>query len=613
MSSKPTIYPNASPAAVGPPSLEPPITVASLFAEGVALHNSGRLADAENLYNRVLGLEPNHFGSLHLLGVICDQRGDHEEAVRRIDLALKQKPNDAPALNNRGLALEKLGRLQAALASYNRALELRPDLAMALANRGNVLSNLRRFRDALASYDRALELQPKLAVVHIKRGDVLNELRRFRDALVSYDRAVELRPSYAEAHINRGNALLGLRRFEDALASYDRAVQLRPDHAVAHYNRGNALQELTRFEDALASYDRALELRPDSVEAYTNSANALVNLRRFEDALASYDRALKQRPRDGDVHYNAALCRLLVGDFTGGWQEHEWRWEAAQLRAGKRTFPRPLWLGADDIKDKTILLHAEQGFGDTLQFCRYVPLVAERAAHVVLEVQKPLHDIMSTLRGGAQIVSKDDSLPDFDLHCPLLSLPLAFGTRLETIPSQTPYLSAEHHKCNAWRGRLGRHDLLRIGLVWASDPQNPIDRQRSLHFDQLAPILQVRGCDFYSLQKGDHAVAQLHNSALSHRVVDWSAELRDFSDTAALMANLDLVIAVDTAVAHLAGALGKPFWLLNRYNTCWRWLLDREDSPWYPTAGLFRQDATRDWRPVIARVAATLQDYVCNF
>jgi hypothetical protein len=310
---------------------------------------------------------------------------------------------------------------------------------------------------------------------------------------------------------------------------------------------------------------------------------------------------------------------LLLGDFGRGWQKHEWRWETAQLKNAKRNFPQPLWLGSDAIKGKTILLRAEQGLGDTIQFCRYAPLVAERGGDVILEVQKPLQDLMNTLPGAIQVVSRGDPLPEFDLHCPLLSLPLAFATRLETIPLALPYLSARESKTRVWHERLGEHARPRIGVVWAGNPRkelpgaNRIDSQRSIAFDRLVPLFQLTGCDFYSLQKGDDAVQQLRASPLRHALIDWTDHLHDFSDTAALIENLDLVISVDTSVAHLAGALGKPFWLLNRYNTCWRWLADREDSPWYPTARLFRQDATREWHPVIARVAAALHDYVRSF
>ena len=593
---------------------------------------------------------PDHFDSRHLLGVIFLQRGNYAEAIRHIDLALELNPNHIHALSNRGAALKELGRFEQALAtydhvlarrpdypeahsnrgsilhdlkryeealaSYDRALALRPDYADALCNRGATLHELKRYEEALASCDRTIALRPDYAEAHSNRGNTLQELKRFDEALASFDRALALRPDYAEAHSNRGNALHELNRFEEALASYDRAVALRREFAEAHSNRGNALQELRRFDEALASYDRALALRPDHAEAHSNRGNALKELRRFDEALASYGRALTLRPDLAEGHFSEATCRLMIGDFARGWQQFEWRWETAQLRSAKRHFSPKLWIGAHDIAGKTILLHAEQGFGDTLQFCRYVPSVAEQAGRVILEVPKPLCKLMSTLPCAAEIVARGDPLPDFDLHCPLLSLPLAFGTRLETIPSRTPYLAAPENKADAWRDRLGAHERPRIGLVWAGDPRkrlpgaNRIDRQRSLDFDQLAPLFEVRECEFHSLQKGDVAVTQLRDSALDHGVIDWSADLHDFSDTAALIENLDLVIAVDTAVAHLAGALGKPLWLINRYNTCWRWLLDCTDSPWYPTARLFRQDETRAWDRVLVRVQAALQDYV---
>jgi hypothetical protein len=405
-------------------------------------------------------------------------------------------------------------------------------------------------------------------------------------------------------------------RFEEAVASNDRAIALRPDFAEAHNNRGNALQELNRFEEALLSYQRAITLRPDFAEAYSNMGHAQQQFSRFDDALASFEHAVTLRPDFADGHFNAALCLLLTGDFGRGWKEYEWRWQTGLLKREQRAFAQPQWSGAEDITGKTILIHAEQGFGDTLHFCRYIPALAARAGRIVFEVQRPLATLMASLAGGAQIIARSDDLPSFDLHCPLLSLPLAFGTQLDSIPAEVPYLAATEAKTSAWRERLGSRNGPRVGLVWAGDPRkwlpnaHRIDRQRSVTFDRLAPILQVSGCEFHSLQKGEHALAQLRESPLRHHVVDWSDDLCDFSDTAALIDQLDLIIAVDTAVAHLAGALGKPFWLLNRYNTCWRWLLDRDDSPWYPTARLFRQDQSRDWDRVIAHAATALQDYV---
>jgi tetratricopeptide (TPR) repeat protein len=698
-------------------------TAAAALAQALALHQAGRLSEAEKMYREILAAQPAHFDSLHLLGVIFMQRGDAEAAVRQIDAALKVEPRHSLALNNRGNALQQLRRFDDALASYDSALAVRPEYAEALTNRGAALTALGRYDEALSSCDRAVELWPDLADAHVNRGNALHALNRFTEAVSAFDRALAVRPNYAEAYYNRGNTLHALKRhdealasvdaalaqrpdygealtnrgavlhaldrddealasldravalqpnnvealanrgvvlnalkrYDDALACYERALHLCPDHVDALINRGAALHELARHEEALASHDRVLALQPDLVEALSNRGNTLLELRRFDEALTSldralalqpdfaeahsnrgnvlqelrrfdealtsYDRAITLRPDFADGHFNAALCRLLLGDFARGWQEHEWRWQKAQLRAAKRHFSQPLWTGATDLAGKTILLHAEQGFGDTIQFCRYVPQVVQRAASVILEMPKPLCALMKSLAGTAQIVARGEALPDFDLHCPLLSLPLAFGTRLETIPAQTPYLVAPERNINAWRDRLGRHELgkrerPRVGLVWAGDPRksvpgaNRIDRQRSLQFDQLAPLLAVRDCAFYSLQKGDDAQAQLRASALCHRVTDWSADFDDFSDTAALIENLDLVIAVDTAVAHLAGALGKPLWLINRYNTCWRWLLDRDDSPWYPSARLFRQDATRDWSPVITRMVSALRGYV---
>jgi tetratricopeptide (TPR) repeat protein len=624
--------------------------LSSSFAEALALHQAGRLADAEKIYKKILAARPDHFDSLHLLGVIFHQRGNHAQAVHQIDLALKRNPNNILALSNRGNALTALRRFEEALASYDRALALRPDYAEGHSNRGNTLKELKRFDEALASYDRALALRPDFAEAHSNRGSALHELKRFEEALASCDRALTLRPDFAEALSNRGNALKEFKRFEAALASYNRALTLRPDFAEAlsnrgnvlyelnrfeealagydgavklwpdfaeaHTNRGNALHELNRLEAALASHDRAVTLRPDFGEAHSNRGNTLKELNRFDEALASYGRAIAVRPSFAEAHFNEATCRMLIGDFARGWEKYEWRWDIEQIKNEKRNFIQPQWIGSNDIAGKTILIHAEQGFGDTLQFCRYVPRVAARGARVILEVQKPLHELMRTLPGTAQLLSRGDPLPDFDMHCPLLSLPLAFGTRLDTIPSETPYLAVPEAKANTWRDRLGKRERPRIGLVWAGNPRkevpnaNRIDRQRSLAFDRLTPLLQMTECEFYSLQKGEHAVTQLRESPMGRRVVDWTEDLHDFSDTAALIENLDLVVAVDTSVAHLAGALGKPLWLINRHNTCWRWLLDRDDSPWYPTARQFRQDETRNWDGVIARVQAALHDYV---
>jgi hypothetical protein len=299
---------------------------------------------------------------------------------------------------------------------------------------------------------------------------------------------------------------------------------------------------------------------------------------------------------------------LLSGDFKHGFAEYEWRWESEQLRANKRNFPQPLWRGQESVAGKTVLLHAEQGMGDTIQFCRYAPLLAERGARVILEVQKPLRELLSTLAGVAQVVSAGDPLPDFDMHCPLLSLPLAFETEPAAIPAATPYLSASPQLLKDWERRLGPHDRPRVGLVWSGSTFLKNDRNRSIALSALLPLLDI-DATFISLQKDVRAKDAV---TLQDRtdIRDVRDELKDFTDTAALVSHLDLVISVDTSVGHLAGALAKPVWMLLPYVPDWRWQLDRDDSPWYPTARLFRQDEARSWQGVVARVHAALQEFV---
>jgi tetratricopeptide (TPR) repeat protein len=614
--------------------------VTSLLAEAFALQQAGRLAEAEQAYNQILATQPDHFDSLHLLGIVCHQRGDHAQALRHIDLALKINPDNIPALNNRGIALKELKRFAEALASYDRALALWPDYAEALLGRANALRELQRFAEALASYDRTLSLRPDWVDAYVNRGNVLHALGRFEEALASYDQALALRPDLAEAHTNRGSTLHELKWFDEALASHDRALALRPDYVEARYNRGNALHALKRFAEALADYEQALALRPDYVEALDNRGVALHDLRRFEEALASYDRvlavqpdyakafvdrgatlreqrrfaealacydrALALRPDYVEAHANEGMCRMLIGDFDRGWPKIEWGWIAARQKNVTRSFSQPQLFGSNGLEGKTVLLHAEQGFGDMIQFCRYVPLVAERGARVIFEVYEPLRALMSTLPGVAQFVTTGEPLPDFDMHCPLLSLPLALEAGSATILSQTPYLRPSPRAVMDWNERLGPRHRPRIGLAWSGRPSHDNDHNRSMRLSTLLSSLAGFDATYVSLLQDVRAddAPVLQGSG----VLDFGKELKTFADTAALIANLDLVISVDTSVAHLAGALAKPLWLLLPFTPDWRWLLDRDDSPWYPTARLFRQDETRAWDSVMARVRAALDD-----
>jgi tetratricopeptide (TPR) repeat protein len=501
------------------------------------------------------------------------------------------------------------GQWAEAEAGYRRVLDAQPNHPDALHLLGIIAHQMRRDHNlALELIDKALALKPSADAVN-NRGNALQELKRYEEALASYDEAVSLKPDFAQAFNNRGVALQELRRLDEALSSYDKALALRPDYAEAYNKRGYALHDLNRLDEALASYDKALALKPDLAEAFNNQGVTLQQQNRIDEALASYREALRLGPNFAQAHSNLGYALLLAGRFEEGWKEHEWRWKTEHMSGDARDFPVPLWRG-EAIGDRVILLYAEQGFGDTLQFCRYAPLIAA-GARTVLEVQAPLVRLLSRLPGLTAVVARGDRLPPFDLHCPLLNLPRAFGTTLDTIPAATPYLAADPARAADWRRRLDGLGGLRVGLVWAGGARMKwqhlaVDRRRSIALDTLASLGEAPGVSFISLQKGGPA-AQAANPLHGMALHDFTADLHDFDDTAALIDGLDLVISVDTAVAHLAGALGKPVWLLNRFDSCWRWLRNRDDSPWYPLLRQFRQPSPGDWNSVIRSTRDALQ------
>ena len=425
----------------------------------------------------------------------------------------------------------------------------------------------------------ALKINAINAIVYNNRGTVLQELKRFEEALTSYDRAIELKSDYADAYSNRGNSLIKLKRVEEALSSYETAIEIKSDYAEAYLNRGLALIELKRFVETLASYDKAIEIKGDYADAYWNKSNAL----------------------------------LLMGDFLNGWDLYEWRWRNSNP-VGVLSFREPLWLGNEPIQGQTILIHAEQGLGDTLQFIRYVPMVVALGATVMVEVQAPLLSLFENMQGISVLLKKGDPLPAFDVHCPMMSLPLAFKTTLDTVPA-CPQFVIPQAKTQFWSDKLGSKAIPRVGLVWNGGfrPDQPeiwdVNERRNLPLQHLKALVGI-DVEFISLQKGEPAESEFSQAVASGwdgpLIHDHVIELKDFSDTAALVMNLDLVIAVDTSTAHLAASLGKPVWLLNRYDTCWRWLLEREDSPWYPSVKIYRQTSSGEWDGVMQKVRADL-------
>jgi tetratricopeptide (TPR) repeat protein len=575
---------------------------------GRALRALRRPAEALASFERALALKPEYVECLVNRGNVLLDLGRPQEALASYDRALAIRPDDAVALNNQGNALRALKRPAEALACHERALVLDPSYVHAHVNRGNALLELKRAAEALAAYDRALALEPRQVEALNNRGNALLELKRHEEALASFDRALAIDPDYAEAHNNRGLVLLALKRPEAALASHERALALAPGDARAYHNCANALRKLKKPDQALAHYERALALQPEYVQAIVNRAGALCELLRTDEALACYARAQALAPEDPAANWNEALCRLLTGDFAAGWRKYEWRWRELFAQF-KREFPQPLWLGREDLRGATILLHAEQGLGDTIQFCRYAAEVARLGAAVLLEVQPALKPLLGGLRGATALFARGEPLPGFDFHCPLLSLPLALGTTLQTIPRSVPYLEAAPQLVSQWEERLSPFGGFRIGIGWQGNPDYVSDHYRSPPLRHFAGLSQVEGVRLVSLQKGAGA-EQLRGSAAALPVSDFGDDLDGaagpFMDTAAILCDLDLVVTSDTALAHLAGALAVPVWVVLPYCPDWRWLLGREDCPWYPTMRLFRQKRLDDWGGVFTDVRAAV-------
>jgi tetratricopeptide (TPR) repeat protein len=588
-------------------------TPAAFFEAGLRLLKAGQLAEAEKCGRQALSLDASHADSLHLMGLLCFAAKHHDLAIEWFAQAIRQNPNVADYFSNLGTVLQCQGRYDEAAKSFDRALVLKPDLAEVWYKLGEVLSQQKRCDEAILSFDQALKFNPRYREAANASALLHFEAARYEDAILCFRRSLEIDATQAGAFHLKGICQLRLQRFDGALADCMTALELAPDHPEITNNIGLVLQRLARNEEALAYFDRAIELNRQFALAFNHRGTSLAELRRFDEALASFASAIAIRPDYADAHWNGALLQLLLGDFASGWAAREWGRKSQAVGFVDRQFEKPLWLGEEPIAGKTILLHSDEGLGDTIQFSRYATMVAQRGARVILEVQDLVHPLLSAIDGVALCLPKTGTvLPDFDLHCPLSSLPLAFGTRLDTVPSAVSYVPAPSEpRVHAWEARLGPHDKLRVGLVWSGNPAHGNDRNRSMPLVALSAIMDV-DARFISLQKDVRATDR---AILFERteITDLTEHLSDFADTAALMACLDLVITVDTSVAHLAGALGRPTWILLPYTPDYRWLLDRDDSPWYPTVRLFRQGEDRDYANVLKRVRAELENRIVAF
>lgn len=553
---------------------------------------------------------PSNPRALSLQGLIEFQLGHEDEAEALMEKAFLLAPDSVDVAYGYGALLVTRKKYAPGLTVMQRVLAIKPDHAKAYHAIARALAETGDSAGALKAFATSVKINPQDGDVFNDMGNILKDMGHLSEASVCYERALCLKPGNHLVMNNLGAVRFLQNDLDGAETLHRAALAAQPDFPEALSNLGMIRRLKGDFDAAISYCQKALTLRRDYPEALNNLGNALRDTRRLDEAVVAYEHALRLKPDDADFHMNLAMALLGLGRFDDGWREYKWRWKSRQLSRAYRAFQIPEWEG-EPGEGRVLLIHPEQGFGDTLQFCRYAPMVRDCGFHVIMGVQRPLARLIQSLDGVEKVLTDGDAVPDFDLHCPMMSLPLALRTTVETIPAGIPYLSPDPADVDRWKDCMAAlpGDALRVGLVWAGSARSgspdliATDRARSLAPENFSPLLEVPGVRFFSLQKDGARAPD------AFQLIDWMSDCSDFADTAALIMNLDLVIGVDTAVVHLAGALGKPFWLLNRFNSCWRWLTDRDDSPWYPgTLRLFAQKEPGNWDEVIVRVRSALAE-----
>jgi tetratricopeptide (TPR) repeat protein len=593
---------------------------------GLARAAQGRWDEAVASYQEALRLKPDYAKAHYNLRQALRSQGKLDEEAVSGQQAARRDLEAAKEQNDRGLALMAEGKLDEAIASFREALQFKPDSAEAYSNLGVVFAKKRKLDEAVANYQQALRIKPDYPEAQNNLGVALADLGRTDEAIARYRQAVRIRPTFVEGHYNLGNALAQQEKLDEAVASQREALRLKPDYAEAHNNLGAALIKQGKASEAEACYREALRIRPDYVEARKNLGSTLLEMGKPQEAVACFEQALELKPDYADAHFHRSIVWLLMGNFEAGWPEYEWRWRGTYLTP--RQFSQPLWDGSA-LEGRTILLHAEQGLGDALQFIRYAPLVKERGGRVIVECPQAMAALLSACPGIDRIIPGGSALPAFDVHTPLLSVPRILGTTLATVPANVPYVFPSEELVEKWRRELailpsplrgeasrgasapgGGRASFKIGIAWKGSSKYQRDRFRSIPLARFEPLAGVEGVQLFSLQKGEGA-EQLQTISNRFSVTDLGSRLDlagAFVDTAAVMKNLDLVITSDTAIPHLAGALGVPVWVALPFVPDWRWLMHREDSPWYPTMRLFRQTEQGNWSEVFERIAAAVHE-----
>jgi tetratricopeptide (TPR) repeat protein len=572
------------------------------FNLGTVLLELKRQDEARPAFEHAIACRPGYAEAYNNLGNIFWNARSMEEARQCYERALSLQPDFAQAHANLGNVLREIGDIDAAKTHYERSLAVKPDSPEVLTNLGNVFWSQRKLEESKTYFHQAIALNPNYAEAYDSLGVLFQEQGKYAEAKAYHERAIALNPSSADAFNNLGVALCELHAHSDAIACHERALALRPQWAEAHNNLGVAFKAQGRLEEAGRCYQRALAARPHHPGALNNLGYVFQAQNKLEDAMHYYQQALGQDQNYFEALWNRALVELLQGDYEAGWKDYEVRHKS--LKIAPRSFSKPLWRG-EPLDGARILLHSEQGLGDTIQFLRYVPVVIAAGGAVILDVPRTLCRLAESIPGVAALTVSGEALPPFDCHCPLMSLPLAIGTDLDSIPNTVPYLNVAPDACEGSDAIQWADGNFQVGLVWSGNPKHREDQLRSLTIAQLAPLFEIPKVQFFSLQVGP-ASSQLADG--NYPIVDLQSAIKDMADTAVLISHLDLVLAVDTAVAHLAAALGKQTWVLVPFAPDWRWLMNRRDSPWYPTMRLFRQQRLSDWPSVIEQVRNELAE-----
>ena len=582
--------------------------VEALLKSAIEAHRKGLLKSADRLYQDVLGVVPNHPDALHLSGLVAYQSGNPGRAERKIRQAIQGDPRQGVFYCNLGNILVDQGDHDEAAAAFQKAIELNPVLFEAHYNLGNLLIKNHQFEKAVSCLKKAISVRPKSAGAWNNLGIALERTGKLEAAAESFERAIQQQPDFFEAYRHLGDTFWKQSQPETALSQYRKAISLKPNHIEAHMNMGNVFHALGHLEEAAGCYQTVLQIDSRHVDAHANLGKTLVDQGKLDEAVSCYRQALSIKPEDGNLTFDLSTVLLLQGKFKKGWEGYDRRFER---RGWERTYPYrfdiPRWDGSP-FPGKRLFVHCEQGFGDVLQFARYLPMVKARGGEVIFEVPKPLMRLMENFAGTDIVIegpSKHNMSTQCDFYAPLLSLPGLFGTTLENIPCSVPYLHSDPEKASLWRKNFSGKGI-QVGLVWEGKATDP---NRSCPVEQFEPLGEIQGVRWFGLQKGKAADRALHLTE-KMELVNLGEAFDDFSDTAAAIACLDLVISIDTAVAHLAGAMGKPVWVLLKSTPDWRWLMDREDSPWYPTMRLFRQTRYGEWEYPVRCVVRELKRMV---